>query len=182
MNGLSRIAEVPILGRVLRHRFTKFGAVGFSGLLVNLGVLYVCQEIVFRRIYPEQTRLNLSLAVAIFLATINNYAWNRVWTWRDRREQIGKGLLIQLGQYFVACWLAILLQFVLTRIFAYLIHYLLANVVAIVLAAVINFVLNDIWTFSIKRSKSGQKLQEKAPKGFDETPQPGSRPENPGSG
>ena len=143
--------QIPIVGRLIRHRFIRFGTIGLSGTVVNLVVLYVNHEIILRNVYPIETRLSLSLAGAIFLATINNFLWNRVWTWGDRRGKTRHGFFIQMGQYFLASWLSIVLQFGLTRLFAQLIHYLTANIVAIILAAIVTYILNDLWTFSIRK-------------------------------
>jgi putative flippase GtrA len=150
---MSRFFQMRLIGPILHHRFTKFGIVGFSGTIVNLVVLYLCQEYILKGIRPAETRLNLSLAVAIFLATINNFLWNRRWTWRDRKETAKHGLWIQMGQYFLASWLSILLQFILTKIGAYVIHYMAANIMAIATAAIVTYVLNDVWTFDVKRDR-----------------------------
>lgn len=75
------LVEAPVLGTLLRHRFTKFGIVGFSGTIVNLLVLYTNQEILLRSIYPQERRLSYSLTIAILVATVNNFSWNRYWTW-----------------------------------------------------------------------------------------------------
>ena len=148
---VERILEIPIIYWVRGHRFIKFGTVGFSGTFVNLAMLYLGQEVLFVEVQPEKTRLYLSLGTAVFLATMNNYLWNRIWTWGDRKEQIRKNFFLQMGQYFIACWLAILIQFVLTLLFAHFIHYLIANLSAIILAALINYLFNDIWTFSASK-------------------------------
>ena len=142
---------MPVIGRVIRHRFVKFGIVGCSGIIINLVVLYFGQEILFQEVCSETVRLNLSLGLAIFLATINNYFWNRTWTWFDRKGKTKYGFFPQMGQYFIACGLAIGLQFAFTLLLAEFIHYLIANIISIVLAAIINYLLNDIWTFSIRK-------------------------------
>jgi putative flippase GtrA len=147
MTPFERLHHLPLVGRLLRHRFIKFGVVGASGTVVNVVVLYLAQEILFRAIEPPPLRLNVSLAVAIFFATINNFLLNRAWTWLDRREHVHTPLVLQFGQYTVACWLGIALQFALTHVFASHMHYLAANVLAIVIASVANFVVNDHWTF-----------------------------------
>ena len=152
MSGIQGILDMPVVGPVLRHRFIKFGVVGFSGTIVNLIVLYLSQELLFASVQPEETRLSYSLALAIFVATINNFFWNRLWTWRDRKGKTSHGLVFQMGQYFLASWLSIILQFVATKIAAQFMHYMLANVIAIILAAFVTFVLNDIWTFRAKRT------------------------------
>ena len=146
--GIDRISRLPVIGPLIRHRFSKFGTVGLSGTVVNLMVLYIGQEIVFRDIHPRETRLHLSLALAIFLATINNYLWNRSWTWGDRKGKARHGFFLQMGQYFVACGLAIGIQYGLTLLLAEYVHYMIANILSIIVAAISNYLLNDAWTFS----------------------------------
>jgi len=143
--------RIPINGRILRHRFIKFGTVGFSGTIVNVAVLYLSQEFFLIHIHPAGRRLHFSLACAIFVATVNNYLWNRAWTWDDREKRPGFGFFVQMGQYFLACGVAIACQYLFTLLLSRVVHYLAANVIAVVLAAVITYVLNDIWTFSVKR-------------------------------
>ena len=137
----------PLAQRVLKWRFLKFGTVGASGTFVNLGGLYLAQEFLFLAIEPREFRLNFSLALAIFVATVNNFAWNRIWTWKDRQRDQGKSVIAQFGQYAVACWVGILLQVVITKVLVLYLHYLMANLIAIVFAGVFNFVVNDFWTF-----------------------------------
>ena len=138
---------------LLRHRFLKFGTVGASGTFVNLGVLYLAQEYLFSLIEPESMRLNMSLVVAIFFATVNNFLWNRAWTWRDRKHLHRHGSrLAQFGQYAMACWVGIALQIIFTKLLVIYFHYLIANAVAIVLSSVFNFVVNDLWTFRHRKT------------------------------
>ena len=139
---------------LLKHRFVKFGIVGFSGIFVNLGMLYIAQEFLFRGVSSRGLRLNLSLAFAVFLATVNNFIWNRAWTWGDRRPDIQTHVMIQFIQYCAACWLAILLQFILTNFLAAFMHYMLANFTAIGIAAFLNYIINHTWTFRKSASVS----------------------------
>jgi dolichol-phosphate mannosyltransferase len=142
-------------------RYVRFGIVGASGTVVNLAVLYVAHEYLFRAIEPVGSKPYFSLALAIAVATANNFTWNRLWTWSDRLhatsvqegERLRKrSLLAQLGQYATASWLGILLQYALTLWLTHIgLHYLLANVIAIVIASISNFIANDRWTFRHKR-------------------------------
>src|SRR5574343_634758 len=125
---------LPVLGRLLRHRFVKFGTVGASGVVVNMAFLYAAQEHLLVHVEPESMRLNASLGIAIFFATINNFLWNRLWTWSDRRHQHAHKPL----------WLQFLQD-------ALELHYLFANLASIVFASVFNFVVNDLWTFSRRK-------------------------------
>jgi len=143
-----KLQEIPLIGPIFQVRFIKFGVVGFSGTLINIGVLYVNQSILFRDVYPPDRRLHISLSMAIFFATLNNYLWNRWWTWGDRRPAKKAGFFIQMGQYYLACSVAIFLQYLLTTILAGFIHYLIANMAAIVLSAIFVYIINDIWTFN----------------------------------
>jgi putative flippase GtrA len=127
-------------------RLLRFGVVGGSGALVNLGALYVGQEFLFRNISASATRLNWSLAVAILLATINNFCWNSMWTWRDRHTP-GSAIVIQFGQYALACWVGIVLQIVFTKLLAMRFNYAIANLSAIAGAGIFNYLVNDLWTF-----------------------------------
>jgi putative flippase GtrA len=135
------------LTRLFGVRFVKFATVGASGTVVNMAVLYLMQEYLLAFIAAPDMRLNASLAVAILIATINNFSWNRLWTWADRGALFGAQPLLQFFKYACACWLGITIQFLLTKWLAGHLHYLLANLIGIVLASVFNFLLNDIWTF-----------------------------------
>jgi putative flippase GtrA len=144
---MKRITQHPLTVWVFKKRFMKFGTVGASGVVVNLGVLYLCQEFLFIAIKTPSMRLNVSLAVAIFFATVNNFFWNRAWTWSDRFHHPDKHLILHFGQYALACWVGIVLQVLLTKLFVVYLHYLVANALAIVLASVFNFLVNNFWTF-----------------------------------
>lgn len=147
MTPLEKLAAHPVMHWFLRKRFIKFGTVGASGVVVNLAVLYVCQEYIFSAIAAPALRLNVSLAVAIFFATVNNFYWNRHWTWGDRTHHRDRHLVLHFGQYALACWVGTGLQFLLTNLFVLFLHYLLANACAIVIASVFNFLVNNFWTF-----------------------------------
>jgi dolichol-phosphate mannosyltransferase len=132
---------------LFRKRFFKFGTVGASGVVVNLVLLTVCQEFIFSAVETPVIRLNLSLAVAIFFSTANNFYWNRYWTWSDRAHRPDKHLVLHFGQYALACWVGTGLQILLTNLFSLYFHYLVANAAAIVIASLFNFMANNFWTF-----------------------------------
>jgi dolichol-phosphate mannosyltransferase len=144
---LLKVVNQPLFVWFFKKRFMKFGTVGASGVVVNLAVLFTGQEFLFKSIQGVDARLNVSLALAIFIATINNYYWNRAWTWRDRQSNPEKHLLLHFGQYALACWVGIVLQFVLTKLLAPHLYYLIANASAIVFASLFNFLVNNFWTF-----------------------------------
>ncbi len=120
-------------------RVIKFAIVGASGVIVNMGLLYVFTEY-FKLYYM------LSSVIAIELSIITNFVLNDIWTWNDRTKQIWikrvvKYHFVSMGA-LVANWLVLV---GLTEGFG--IYYMLSNLIGICTGMIINFVLNDLWTF-----------------------------------
>lgn len=140
-----------------RYRYIKFGIVGASGTVVNLAMLHIGHEYLFNAIEASYKKPYLSLAVAIALATVNNFTWNRLWTWSDRvrtleanqgEQRLSLRMLgREFGQYATASAFGSALQYVLTLLLSGSMDYRLANVIAIIAASVSNFLANDRWTF-----------------------------------
>ena len=135
-------------------------------VLLGLVVLYSAHEYLFSALEPSGSKPYASLALAIAVATANNFTWNRLWTWSDRlgdaagharpgqAAQTGAAVfLAQFWRYTLASWFGIALQYGLTLWLAQSLHYLLANVIAIVIASVSNFLANDRWTFRRRSRK-----------------------------
>ena len=144
------------LGLLERYRFLKFGIVGASGVVVNLAVLHLGHEYLFNAIEASYKKPYLSLALAIALATLNNFTWNRLWTWADRvrlleanePQPVSLRLLgMELGQYATASAFGSAIQYVLTLLLSGSMDYRVANIIAIAAASVSNFLANDRWTF-----------------------------------
>ena len=153
MSNLRQFAEAavarlpPKLQPMARWRFIKFGLVGASGTVINIAVLYLAQEVLLLGITDFRVRLNYSIALAITLATISNFYWNRRLTWRDRQSDVSRSALVLFANYVMAAALSIAIQSVLTKWLSFYLHYLIANLISIVLASVVNFVANDRLTF-----------------------------------
>lgn len=160
MNPLQRLVLWG-LAWIERYRYIKFGIVGASGTVVNLVMLHLGHEYLFNAIEAGYQKPYLSLALAISIATLNNFTWNRLWTWSDRVRTmeaeehvplpslrlIGK----EFGQYATASAFGSALQYVLTLLLSSTMDYRVANLIAIAAASVSNFLANDRWTF--KRNK-----------------------------
>ena len=143
----------PKLQPLARWRFVKFGFVGASGTLLNIAVLYGSQEYLFQHIEDFHVRLNYSIALAITLATISNFYWNRRLTWRDRQNLVSQSALLLFLKYVMAAGLSIAIQSLLTKWLANYWHYIIANLVAIGLASAFSYIANDRMTFR-RRSKT----------------------------
>lgn len=142
------ISRLPArLQPMARWRFVKFGAVGASGTVINIAVLYGCQEFFLRQIADFHVRLNYSIAIAITLATISNFYFNRRLTWRDRQYEASPGVMVLFFKYVAAAGVSIAIQSLITKSLSLYFHYILANLVAIGLSSLFNFVANDRLTF-----------------------------------
>lgn len=144
------------LGWMERYRYIKFGIVGASGTVVNLVVLHLGHEFLFNELEAAYNKPYFSLALAIAVATLNNFTWNRLWTWSDRvktleaeeAQPVSLRLLgLEFGQYITASAFGSGLQYVLTLLLSGSMDYRVANIIAIVAASVSNFLANDRWTF-----------------------------------
>src|SRR5262245_55258503 len=73
-------------------RFTRFAVVGLSGVVVNLGLLYV---------FAEQLLLGetWSSVLAIELSILWNFFLNNAFTFHDRNETAHAGLFSRLLRY-----------------------------------------------------------------------------------
>jgi dolichol-phosphate mannosyltransferase len=130
-----------------RWRFVKFGAVGASGTVINIAVLYACQEFLLLHITDFLSRLNYSIAIAITLATISNFYFNRRLTWRDRQFETSPGVMVLFFKYVAAAGVSIAIQSLMTKSLSLYLHYILANLVAIGASSIFNFLANDRLTF-----------------------------------
>ncbi len=146
-----------------QFRYLKFGIVGASGTVVNLVILHIGHEYIFHSLESAYKKPYFSLALAIALATVNNFTWNRLWTWSDRvksavtdqtdqltgviRPTATTSLIKEFGQYVAASGFGSALQYGLTLLLSGSMDYRLANIIAIVIASVSNFLANDRWTF-----------------------------------
>lgn len=73
-----------------RKRFLRFALVGISGAVVDFGVFNLLSSIL--HVNPS-----LSQAISFTLAVINNFIWNRLWTYPETRGSSPIKQLIQFG-------------------------------------------------------------------------------------
>ncbi len=74
-----------------RTRFIRFALVGALGTLVDFGVMNLLTNLVQMALVPAGT---ISFACAV----VNNFIWNRLWTYPDSRS---RHFLHQLGMFAV---------------------------------------------------------------------------------
>ena len=94
--------------KVFLTTFLKFSIVGGSGVVVNYEIAYLG--------YIASLNDFLSLAIGFETAILNNFIWNDLWTFRDRR-------ILKLPRRILYFRASRLLGFLITMVF----HYLFAH-------------------------------------------------------
>jgi putative flippase GtrA len=119
------------------EQLAKFCAVGAAGYLVNLAVYTVLLDAV---------GLNyISAAVGSFVVAVtNNYALNRLWTFRAQRG----GVAYQGMRFLIVSTVALLANLAVLHLLVTLgLGEVVAQAIAIVLVTPVNFVGNKLWSF-----------------------------------
>ena len=120
------------------NKFIKFCFVGASGVVVNMGLLYVLTE------YVGWFYL-ASSAVAIETSIITNFLLNNWWTWKKK----AKGFFLRLVKFNIVSLVALVINMGILLFFTEIVGmwYILSNLIGIAVATLANFFLNDKWTF-----------------------------------
>lgn len=120
-------------------KLVKFCVVGFSGMIVDFGVTWLCKE---------KLRWNkyLSNSLGFILAASNNYLWNRLWTF----SSVDSNITRQWGGFLLISAIGLGLN----NLIIYLLHgklhlnFYLSKIIAIVCVTLWNFSMNYLFTFS----------------------------------
>jgi len=119
-------------------QFLKFCVVGTVGTAIDFSLLYLLVE--FAHVWYL-----LAATISFIVAVINNYIFNKFWTFKDR----DKDFLRQFGRFLVVSiiglGLNVLILYVLVE-FAGM-WYILAKVLATGVVLIWNFFANKYWTF-----------------------------------
>ncbi len=85
------------------ERFLKFAVVGGFGAVVDFTTLIVLQATVLP---PEDgSKVALATTLAFLAAVINNFTWNRFWTYPDSRSNSMRKQLVQFTVISAIGWL-----------------------------------------------------------------------------
>ena len=144
-NFLARLQ--PQFSSVNFGHFVRFGVVGLSGVVVDMGFFYLFHA---NFLMP----LTLSAILSTEMAIINNFVWNDIWTFSDISQQ--QNALTQRLSRLAKFNLVSLLSLTFNPAIVYvLFHYFsvnqyLAKVVAIASLFLLNFWLNSRVIWQIK--------------------------------
>jgi dolichol-phosphate mannosyltransferase len=132
---ISRKIDFPI------GKFIRFGIVGFSGVFVDMAVLYLLSDA-----STLGWNLTRSKIIAGEVAIFNNFLWNDAWTFADVSMQ-QKGWKQRIKRFFkfnVVCLAGLVINvLVLNIVYNFLIpNQYIANLIAIAVATIWNFWVN----------------------------------------
>ena len=121
------------------ERFLRFGAVGFSGVFVDLTIFHLMRTVI-------NLGLTRSTILSAEIAILNNFLWNDLWTFGDiSRKQTGKRQRFKrFWKFNMVCLAGIIIQ---TLVINFLYNNLgmnqyLAKLIAIAVATIWNFWVN----------------------------------------
>ena len=122
----------------------KFCAVGGSGYVVNLSVFALCLEVIGLHHLVGAT-------AAFVVAVMNNFWWNRHWTFRAGQGHAG----FQAARFFIVSVAAFLFAASVLELLVSVAELpeLPSQAIAIVAATPLNFIGNKMWSFRIELSR-----------------------------
>ena len=121
------------------HKFIKFGVVGFSGLIIDFVVTYLCKE-------KLKIHKLLSNAIGFCIAATNNYVLNRIWTFQSVNDKIGVEFAEFFGVSIIGLGINTLVLWILNEKFKF--NFYFSKLCAIGTATLWNFVANYCFTFA----------------------------------
>ena len=128
-----------IIDKLLISKFLKFGIVGCSGMIIDLGITYLCKEIL---------RINkfISNGIGFILAATSNYFLNRIWTFNSQSEEIG----VQYIQFMIVSSIGLAINSLSLYFFNEKLkwNFYLSKLVAIAITTIWNFFGNLLFTFA----------------------------------
>ena len=121
-------------------KLIKFVVVGFSGLIIDFGITFLCKEKVLLNKY-------LSNSIGFTIAASSNYVFNRIWTFSSNSPNI----TIEFSSFLLVSIIGLLINnSILWLIYNNMrINFYLAKFGAIVVTTLWNFFANYYFTFQM---------------------------------
>ena len=119
----------------------KFAVVGAVGYAINLAV--------YAALIHAGLHYLVAATCSFLVAVTNNYIWNRLWTFRAQRGNVG----VQGMRFFVVSLASLGAGLALLELFIALgTSKLGGQAIAIVLVTPLNFIGNKLWSFRRRRT------------------------------
>jgi dolichol-phosphate mannosyltransferase len=124
------------------QRFLRFGLVGGSGVVVNMGVLYLLTTV--GGIHPI-----VAAILGTEAAIVSNFVLNDHWTFRDALPAATCHARFLRYNVFALGGMLLSVTTLATLTYGFGLHYLLANLAAIGAATLWNYIANARWTWTL---------------------------------
>jgi dolichol-phosphate mannosyltransferase len=123
----------------------KFGIVGGSGVLVNMGLLFVLTRYF-------SVRLEIASVIAIEVSILSNFFLNNLWTFKKRDTHVP--FWTRLLRYHLVTGLAGIVNYLVLLLLVknFGLHDMLSNLIGILIGTFINYSLNSLWTWRVRSS------------------------------
>jgi dolichol-phosphate mannosyltransferase len=131
------------LFRIRFHKskeFFKFGVVGTTGVLVNMGLL-----LILTRLFGIV--VEYASPIAIEISIISNFVLNNLWTFRART--VDTSLIKRLFRFHLVALSAGVINYItlLSLHYGFGMMDVVANLIGIAAATIVNYILNSRWTW-----------------------------------
>jgi dolichol-phosphate mannosyltransferase len=130
------------------EEFIKFLAVGFSGVLINLGIYIFLTRIM-------SVPVEFAPPIAIEVSIISNFLLNHYWTFTGRTTETS--FLRKLFRFHMAAGVAGILNYAVFLMLLKVLnmHDIVSNFIGISFGALINYFLNSYWTWKQIEADTG---------------------------
>ena len=121
-------------------RFVKFGFVGFSGLIIDFGITWICKE-------KLKSNKYLANSIGFLFGVTNNYFLNRYFTYKNHNPNI--------FNQFISFLIIAIIGFGLNTLFLYLlqkkteINFYVCKFLVTLIVFFWNFGANSFYTFKV---------------------------------
>lgn len=134
------LLNIPKIRFHQSEEFMKFCVVGFSGVILNLG-LYI----VLTRFFAVD--IKLASPICIEISILSNFFFNHVWTFNKRKNTTP--WLKKLMSFHVVAGIAGISNYTLFLLMITSFHFndILANLIGIGFGTIINYSINSLWTW-----------------------------------
>ena len=108
---------------------------GGVGVVINLGLLFILVEY-------ARWDMNLAWIIAVLVSILNNFIWNSIFTYRDRKADSQKETAQRVVYYYLTSFLVMAFNFMVYRAGIMLgLQYLFAAFLGIAFSTFFNFLL-----------------------------------------
>jgi dolichol-phosphate mannosyltransferase len=127
------------------EEFIKFAVVGGSGVVVNMGLLFLLTRLL-------SVRLEIASPIAIEISILTNFTLNNLWTFKKRGTHVP--FWSRIFRYHLVTGLAGVVNYLvlLLLVNSFGLHDMISNLIGILIGTFITYTLNSLWTWNVRSS------------------------------